>query len=150
MKSSKLRYTMAAILGSLVAAVALTQAGCLRTQPSSADEAAPSGDSPSGFPNPAGKKPTDGRPAGSNELQQPLLREFGKALDNAPDLGNSDRNEAWRILKEADPILTRIKEENRRGIEEANRPPRIEFQRGKKPKPSENAPETEDQKQPKG
>ena len=144
MRSFKLRYTMGAILCSLVAAVTLTQTGCPQTQHTSADETAPGRESP-----PVARTAAGQQPAGeSDELQQPLLREFGEALDNAPALEQSDRNEAWRILKEADPILTRIKEENRKAIEEANRPPRIKPQQGKKPKPSEDAPETKDQKQP--
>ena len=142
MRSFKPRYTMAAILGSLVTAVALTQTGCLHTQPGNADE------TKGGARAPAGQRPEAGEPAESGELEQPLLRQFGEALDNAPDLEDSDRDEAWRILREADPILTRIKEENRKAIEAANRPPKIKRQGSNKPKPSEEAPETKDQKEP--
>jgi hypothetical protein len=130
---------MAAVLCGLVAVVALTQSGCLRT---SANETAPSrGSSPA--PAREGEERDD-----NDELQQPLLQEFGRALDDAPDLGSSDRDEAWEILREADPILTQIKEENRKGIEAANQPPKLQPQRSKKPKQAEDAPETTDQQQP--
>ena len=142
MRSFKLWFAMAAVLCGLVAVVALTQSGCLHTQRTSANETAPSrGSSPATARE--GEEQNDG-----DELQQPLLREFGRALDDAPDLGNSDRDEAWEILREADPILTQIKEENRKGIEAANQPPKLQPQRRKQPKPAEDAPETADQPQP--
>ena len=153
MRPIELRYTIAAILTSLVVAMALTQTGCLRTRQSSADETAPGDESPSAArppagERPAGKQPAGGEPAESDELQQPLLRELGKALDDAPDLEDSDRNEAWKILREADPILTQIKEENRKAIEAANRPPQIRHQRSKKPKKAEEAPDPKEAKEP--
>ena len=123
MRSFKLRDATTVILGSLAAAVALTQAGCLNTQHSGADGTAPGGES-----------------AESDELKDPMLRAFGEALGDADDLEDSDRDEAWEILREADPILTRVKDENRKALEAANRPPRITSQRGKKPKPDDQEP----------
>jgi hypothetical protein len=158
---------MTAILASFLAAVVLAQAGCLRTQPSSADETAPEAGPPPATAPPTGEEdvaedsegngsegesPQGGdeageEPASSDELQQPLLRELGKALDNAPDLEESERNEAWEILREADPVLTRIKEENRRAIEAANQPPKIKYQRSMKPEKAEEAEQAPDPKE---
>ncbi len=142
MRLPKLWRAAPAILAGLVAVAALTQAGCLHTQPGNADERK------EGARAPAGQRPGAAEPAESGELQQPLLRELGKAVDDAKDVEDSDRNEAWKILKEADPILTQIKEENRKAIEAANQPPRLQPQRSKKPKPSEEAPEPEGEKEP--
>ena len=80
MRLPKFRHPMAAILGSLVAVVALTQTGCLRTEHSSADETAPGGESPLAAPTRGGEQPVRGESDQSDELRQPLLRELGEAL----------------------------------------------------------------------
>jgi len=138
MRSFKLRNAVATILASLVTAAALSQAGCLQTQPSNADEAARGG--ASGADRTAAReRSAEGESGQSGELQQPLLRAFGDALDDASDLKDSERDEAWKILKEADPVLTQIKEENRKAIEAANRPATLDLDRAKKPKLAEDA-----------
>ena len=164
MRSLNSRMAMAATLASFLAAVLLTETGCLQTQPSSADETAPEAGSAPAAETPIGKEDVaedpDGNgsesessqggnrageePASSGELKQPLLRELGRALDEAPDLEDSERSEAWKILREADPVLTRIKEENLRAIEAANRPPRIKYQGRVKPEKTEEGEKAEE------
>ena len=87
MRSLRLQDTTFAILAGLVAAAALAQPGCLGTQPGNADETAP------GAPAPAGQRSRARESSDPNELKQPLLREFGKALNDAGDLEDSERNE---------------------------------------------------------
>lgn len=68
------------------------------------------------------------QPADRNgSLQDALVRKLKEALDSAADdeVSDEDRNTANRILGEADGILTRIREENRRALEQVNRQVRI-------------------------
>ena len=62
--------------------------------------------------------------AAESELNSPILRELDESLDVADDLESHERDEARGILREADTILTKIKEENREGLRRANNPPR--------------------------
>lgn len=71
-------------------------------------------------------------PDGKRQLNDPLLKRFGELLDKADDLESSDKNTAVKILQEADPLLTRIRQENRRAIERANRPVRLHGLRSKR------------------
>lgn len=65
-----------------------------------------------------------------SDLKQPLIRALDGALDDVSedDLeeldSEMDKDKARNMLQEADDILTRIKEENRKGLERVNNPPR--------------------------
>ncbi len=107
------KYNAAAILCGLIAALAIGQAGCARGR-----------EGPSQQGTGAGRSAAEAESSGSRELQDPLLRRFDDVLEPADDLDPSDKSRARRILEEADPILTRVKEENRKALERANRPPR--------------------------
>lgn len=58
-------------------------------------------------------------------LRDSLTRKLKEALDAAEGITGEDRDTATRILEEADAALTRIREENRRALEQANRQVRI-------------------------
>lgn len=57
--------------------------------------------------------------------QNALLRELWELIDEATDLSSDEKSEAFEILEEADPILTRIKKENEKAIEILRNPPRM-------------------------
>ncbi|MDY0168274.1 MAG: hypothetical protein RBS80_17125 [Thermoguttaceae bacterium] len=57
--------------------------------------------------------------------QNALLRELWELIDQATDLSSDEKSEAFEILEEADPILTRIKKENEKAIEILKNPPRM-------------------------
>ncbi len=57
--------------------------------------------------------------------QNTLLRKLWDLIDQARDLSSEDKSEAFEILEEADPILTRIKKENEKAIEILRNPPRM-------------------------
>lgn len=59
-----------------------------------------------------------------NDLKNPMIRDLAESIGEANDIESEDRLEARRILREADEILTRIKQENREGIRRANNPPK--------------------------
>jgi hypothetical protein len=117
MTRSGFRFPIATVLCGLIAALALGQIGCSLNGESAAEE----------------KRADDRKSSDSDELENPLLQELGRGLDAADDLDRSERDEAWGILREADPVLTRIKEENRKGLEAANRPPKIVWQKQEQP-----------------
>jgi len=56
--------------------------------------------------------------------QDTLLRKLWDLLEEAKDLSSGERKQAFDILEEADPILTRIKKENEQAIEILKNPPR--------------------------
>jgi hypothetical protein len=62
--------------------------------------------------------------AAEGDLKNPILRELDQSLGEADDLEDGEEDQAKGILREADPILSRIKEENRKGLQRANNPPR--------------------------
>ncbi|NLF71447.1 MAG: sulfatase-like hydrolase/transferase [Candidatus Anammoximicrobium sp.] len=82
---------------------------------------APSG--PGGTPprSQAERKPGDDE----ESLKDALVRKLKEALDSADDVADEDRDTADRILRDADRALTRIREENRRALEQMNRQVRI-------------------------
>ncbi len=129
MKKLSYRYAAVTVLGSLIAALALAQAGCSLGDPGYADEKDQTDASAAGSPSSQSAAPvrpvSQRRSSQSGQLKDPLLRSFDDALGGADDLKDSERNEARRILREADPILTKVKEENRKALERANRPPKI-------------------------
>ncbi|MDZ7619233.1 MAG: hypothetical protein U1E05_19720 [Patescibacteria group bacterium] len=53
-----------------------------------------------------------------------LLRQLWDLVEEASDLSDEERSEAFNILEEADPILSRIKKENEQAIEILKNPPR--------------------------
>ena len=57
--------------------------------------------------------------------QNTLLRKLWDLIDQARDLSSEEKSEAFEILEEADPILTRIKKENEKAIEILRNPPRM-------------------------
>jgi hypothetical protein len=81
---------------------------------------------------PAKASPAAKTADGKRHLNDPLLKRFGELLDKSDDLESSDKNTARKILEEADPLLTRIRMENRRAIERANQPARIHRARPRK------------------
>jgi arylsulfatase A-like enzyme len=81
-------------------------------------------------PGEAAKSPSDGPAAkkpdsGSEELKDGLIRELKKAFDAIDGLGDQDPNREDGFLRDADAALTRIREENRRALEQARRQVRI-------------------------
>jgi len=81
---------------------------------------------PAGSAGTPSRRPTAKQPAARDEgLQDALVRKLKEALDSADDVTDEDRDTANQILREADPILTRIREENRRALEQVNRQVRI-------------------------
>jgi hypothetical protein len=120
-------------LSCLLAAVALAQAGC--SGPNGVAQEQPPKAQPAGVQATAetpAKKDADDR---KWQLNDPLLRHFGQLLDKADDVESADKKGPRKILEEADPLLTRIRQENRRAIERANRPPIIH-----RPKPKQLVP----------
>lgn len=69
----------------------------------------------------AAKQPT----AGDESLKDALVRKLKEALEDADDVTDEDRKTASQILRDADATLSRIREENRRALEQANRQVRI-------------------------
>lgn len=66
------------------------------------------------------------QPAGPEEsLKDALVRRLKEALDSADEVTDADRKTASQILRDADASLSRIREENRRALEQANRQVRI-------------------------
>ncbi len=61
----------------------------------------------------------------SESFKDSLVRKLKEALDAADDIGREDRDTANQVLRDADAALTRIREENRRALERANRQVRI-------------------------
>lgn len=82
---------------------------------------APSG--PAGTPSrgQTAKPPADG----DESLKDALVRKLKEALDSADDVADEERDMANQILRDADKTLTRIREENRRALEQVNRQVRI-------------------------
>ena len=73
--------------------------------------------------NVAGKE----QPAQQDDGDKPehnLLRQLWELIDQADDLSDEEKSEAFEILEEADPILRRIKKENERAVEILRNPPR--------------------------
>ena len=63
--------------------------------------------------------------AADHEYQDPLLRKLSEALLGGEGNSEEESDSAEQILREADGILARVREENRRGLEAANRQVRI-------------------------
>lgn len=61
----------------------------------------------------------------SGTFKDSLVRKLKEALDAADDIGGEERDTANQVLRDADAALTRIREENRRALEQANRQVRI-------------------------
>lgn len=81
-------------------------------------------------PNQAIQSPSDlpaTKPAAedSEELRDSLVRKVKEALDAAEGVLDRDRDSANQILREADATLSRIREENRRALEQVNRQVRL-------------------------
>jgi len=73
----------------------------------------------------AEKKKTD-------EYHSPLIRVLSKLVEKAQDLDGGDKDSALDILRKADPLLKKIKEENRRALKRINTPVKI---RGRSSRP---------------
>ncbi len=123
MSTDRLRRATRMLPWTLIGLLALLPAGCSSNQANSAQEkgkAARSTFRP-GTAKPAAAEKT---PKGG-EIKDPLLKTFDEALNAADDLDRSERNEARGILEEADPLLRKIREENRQAIKRMNARPRI-------------------------
>ncbi len=83
------------------------------------------------------------KPSSDKQLQNALLQKLWDVIDQADDISSEEKSDARAILEEADPILTRIKKENQRGIEIVKHPPRRVF-----PKPAPPAEKTPAEKSP--
>ncbi len=59
------------------------------------------------------------------EFETDLMESFARELDEADDLDRDDRDAAYEILREADPIWKRVKQQNRNALRRANQRPRI-------------------------
>lgn len=57
--------------------------------------------------------------------QNNLLRQLWDLIDQTDDLSDDEKSEAFDILEEADPILSRIKKENEQAMEILRNPPRM-------------------------
>jgi hypothetical protein len=75
------------------------------------------------------------------DFENPLMGIFATELKDADDLKNEQRDEAMEILRQADPVWSRIKKENREGLRRANQHPRIV-----RPEKAAPAPEEKDAK----
>lgn len=87
---------------------------------------------------PAAQRANDHRD--DRKPQNTLLRELWDLIDQAGDLSSDEKSEAFEILEEADPILTRIKKENEKAIEILRNPPRMAVPRH----PAEDEEDAED------
>ncbi len=81
-------------------------------------------------PGDTAKSPSDGPAAkkpdpGNEGLKDALIRKLKEALDAADDITGQDRDAADQVLRDADVALARIREENRRALEQVNRQVRI-------------------------
>ena len=59
------------------------------------------------------------------EFETDLMESFANELDEADDLDREERDAAYEILKEADGVWKRVKQENRKALRRANQRPRI-------------------------
>ena len=59
------------------------------------------------------------------EFETELMDSLAQELDEADDLDRDERDAAYEILKEADRVWKRVKQENSDAIRRANRRPRI-------------------------
>ncbi len=78
--------------------------------------------------------------------QNNLLRQLWDLIDQTDDLSDDEKSEAFEILEEADPILSRIKKENEQAIEILRNPPRmvVPERPAKEAEKTPSAPETQD------
>ena len=67
---------------------------------------------------------TDIRAQEREAFDNDFIESFANELNNADDLDDEDRDQALRILREAAPAWSRVKQENRRAMQRANRSPR--------------------------
>lgn len=67
----------------------------------------------------------DDRHKDAERPQNNLLRQLWDLIDQADDLSDEEKSEAFEILEEADPILTGIKKENEQAMEILRNPPRM-------------------------
>jgi arylsulfatase A-like enzyme len=82
---------------------------------------APSGTAKSPSDDPAAKR----QAAEGESLKDAFVRKLKEALDGADDLTDEDRDSTNQTLRQADEVLTRIRQENRRALEQVNRQVRL-------------------------
>ncbi len=134
MKRQWIRYALVALFACLLGALA--HASISRA----VQERGPAGAPARPAAQQAAAQPAEG------ELQNTLLRKLWDLIDRAQDLSSEEKSEAFEILEEADPILTRIKKENERAIEILRNPPRMRVPKPPAPDAEEveEAPEAEE------
>ncbi len=89
----------------------------------------------------------DGERREGEKPENTLLRRLWELIDQANDLSSDEKSEAFEILEEADPILTRIKKENEKAIEILRNPPR-RVKPKPRVKPDADKPDVEKPEQP--
>lgn len=62
---------------------------------------------------------------GDRDFETELMESFANELNEADDVERDERDAAYEILREADAIWSRVKQQNSDAIKRANRRPRI-------------------------
>ncbi len=87
----------------------------------------------------------DARPASLSDqdrkprLRNPLLQKLWEVIAVAEQLDAGEKSQARSILEEADPVLARIKAENRKALERVKHPPRRIIPKASSRKPASAA-----------